>query len=267
MMSAAAAASELNNQGVQLMTEHGDYRQAISAFTRGVSIIRQELSRQYKEQQRCKQQDCSCSTDSEESARLLREEDDDDFIPSCPFHKLATDSSSPLTSSSEKRDETTADDQLEPFIMKNPIFIPTTNYCSCYKHCVKLSFIQLYNLALANHLLALDGKQVPDKKRLQTARGLYELAYTLQLTEMDIQPTLLQVMVIVNNLGQVHTALDNHDKARECFENLLSTLLFYVDCGGNNDENHQDHREQLDGFLSNVLPLIFANGSQPASAA
>jgi tetratricopeptide (TPR) repeat protein len=280
MMSTAAAATELSNIGVQAIVE-GDYRQAISVLKRGISIVRQELAAsQYNGLHRCEQQDtCTCTTVSEESHSLRQDEEEDGFIPSCPFHKLSTESSSPplTTSSSEKGDETMIADNQEPFIFKDPIIIPTTehgaavNGCTCYnKHCVKLSFILLYNMALANYLLALhDVEQgVVSEKRLQTARGLYELVYTLQLTEMDIQPTALQVMAIVNNLGQVHMALGNHDQARECFANLLCTLVFYADnCNEQHDDDGDNHREQLDGFLCNVLPLIFAKGSQPASAA
>lgn len=254
-MSTAASVTALNNQGVHLI-ECGDYRAAISVFTRGVSIVREELARQYKER--------SSTTDVEAETHLRGK---DCFTPSCPFHKLSSESS-PLTNS--EKDETMIADNQQ-FIFTNPIFIPPTEDTmnrDCYNHYVKLSFIQLYNLALANHLFALHAGQVYERRRLEKALVLYEIVYTLQHTENDIQPTALQVMAIVNNLGQIHTALQDLDKARECFENLLSTLMYYVaDCEEHDHENDHANREQLDGLLGNVLPLIFAKGSKPASAA
>lgn len=144
------------------------------------------------------------------------------------------------------------------FVFKEPIMVlPQSLIQPGYTFYVKLSFIQLYNLALSHHLCALS-KTNPEPF-LRKALALYELAYTIHVSE-DIELTILQSMAIVNNLGHLHKELDDLDKSRQCFENLLTTLMFVKDCG------EQDSNHMLDGFLSNVMPLILV-GSKPAAAA
>jgi hypothetical protein len=81
--------------------------------------------------------------------------------------------------------------------------------------------MQLYNLALCHHLSALSTSEssAASEKKLQRALSLYELAYTITMTE-DIQPTVLQTIAIVNNNGHIHDMLNNVEISRQCFENI-----------------------------------------------
>jgi hypothetical protein len=105
----------------------------------------------------------------------------------------------------------------------------------------------LYNLALCHHLHALNSKD-GTKAKLEKALALYELAYTLLFTE-DTQATVFQQMAIINNIGHIHAILQNVECSRQCFENLLSTIMCVKDCG------EEDEMVDIDGFLWNALPV------------
>jgi hypothetical protein len=175
--------------------------------------------------------------------------------PICHFHKRQE---SDVTKECRDHDEFLSID--EPFIFRSPIYIPshagTDHTSSMYYE--KSSFMLLYNLALTHHLSALDGNNT--QKRLQKALKLYELAYSIQMTE-DIQLTVLHTMAIVNNLGMAHAALDDKEKSQQCLQHLLSSVMFLHDC------NDQDSIEQMDGFIANVMSLILMPSSAPAAAA
>jgi tetratricopeptide (TPR) repeat protein len=98
------------------------------------------------------------------------------------------------------------------------------------------------------------------RTKLLKALSLYELAYRLQRDE-DTEATVLQQMAIVNNVGSIHGALQQVECSRQCFENLLSTIMFVKDCG------EADSVQDMDGFLSNTLPLMSIAGCTFAAAA
>ena len=60
----------------------------------------------------------------------------------------------------------------------------------------------------------------------------------------SINPGLHFLMILTNNLGQCHDSLCNYDKARTCFEQLLSIQMYLVDSYGGCFEN--------DGTAGNV---------------
>jgi tetratricopeptide (TPR) repeat protein len=237
----AITAARLNNEGVNLY-QNGHYDQAITVFSKGLSLVKRVLATQGDEESSEEQED-DCADSSLEPVQN----------PSCHFHKMEESVAMDICGSEE---DFNAD---EPFIFRAPIFIPSqaTDLIS-FKYYVKSSFILLYNLALSHQLSALDGDDTA--KRLRKALALYELAYTIQMTE-DIELTALQTMAMVNNLGQIHTALDNEENARQCFQHLLSTIMFLNDCG------ERDSVEQMEGFIANVMPLIIIGGTSPAAAA
>ena len=88
------------------------------------------------------------------------------------------------------------------------------------------------------------------------------MAYSLATRDV-MDTTIYQTMAIVNNLGHIHFITNNLEFSAQCFENLLSTLMFVMDCG---DQNMLAS-EHIDGFLSNVLPLMNSNGCTSAAAA
>jgi hypothetical protein len=236
--STASAVSRFNNDGVSLI-ESGFYDEAISKFSKGLTLVKQVLANQGDNDEADKRAASDSMKTSTEPAS---------HYPICQFHKMQE----PNVTKGFLSDD-------DPFIFRAPLYIQSrvTDHTS-FTYYLESSFMLLYNLALTHHLSALSGKDT--QKRLQKALGLYEFAYTIQTTE-DIQLTVLQTMAIANNMGQIHAALDDEVKSRQCFQHLLSSIMFVNDCG------ERDSVEQMDGFIANVMPLILMGASAPAAAA
>ena len=146
------------------------------------------------------------------------------------------------------------------FIFKCPVMLDcdSTERPSC-KLSESLSYIILYNLALSNHLRATENG-ILSEARLKRALRLYEFAYHVQ-TKEQISLNNMQTMALVNNIGHIHRVLKNEEEASQCFQHLLSVIMYVVgDCGERESNDH------LDGFLANVMPLILQQ-SPSASAA
>jgi hypothetical protein len=124
----------------------------------------------------------------------------------------------------------------------------------------QLSYVVLYNLALAHHLRAMeeDCKRLRNA-RLQQALCLYEHAHQILLNQ-EIEVSALHNMAIASNLGHIHRFLGDESRAQLCFQHLLSTLLYIVDCGAG------DKLKSLDGFFCNVMPLIVGMASSAPAA-
>ena len=71
---------------------------------------------------------------------------------------------------------------------------------------------------------------------------------------------LMQTMAIINNIGQLHIALNNNEKAQQCFHNLLHTIVI-IKYGG-----EYEISEEIDLFMVNALPHVLKNPA-PACAA
>jgi tetratricopeptide (TPR) repeat protein len=235
--STAIAVSNFNNVGVNLI-ESGLYDEAIIEFSKGLTLVKKILALQGDDDQ---------ADEAETSAEPASQS------PSYHFHKMQEPMA---TNKCGDQEEFLSD---ETFIFRAPLYIQSrvTDHTS-FTYYVESSFMLLYNLALTHHLSSLSGDNT--QKSLRKALALYELAYTIQMTE-DIQLTVLQTMAIANNLGQIHAALDDAEKSRQCFQHLLSSIMFMNDCG------ERDSVDQMDGFIANVMPLILMGSTAPAAAA
>ena len=144
-------------------------------------------------------------------------------------------------------------------VFQDPIFVSSSTHVSDLECCEKLSYVILFNLALAHHLRALlETEPRLQRLRLQKALILYEHAHQV-LMNQNLEVSLLHTMAIASNLGHIHDNLGNESRARMCFEHLLSTILYLVDCG------EGGKMKSLDGFFLNVMPLIAKCQSAPAA--
>lgn len=119
-----------------------------------------------------------------------------------------------------------------------------------------LLLITMFNLAICNHRDAIIRNM--DRIKLRKALQLYELAYAIQMQE-SIDMTLTPTMIIMSNVGHIHKIMGNNDNAMQCFQHLLSTLMFLVEAG------ERDMVWEFDGFFENILLTVFAHS--PAAAA
>jgi tetratricopeptide (TPR) repeat protein len=218
---AAITATTLNNEGIESLKAKS-YQQAMNLFSRGLSLVKQVLA--------------------EHEDEMDQDEEGKDQEMPCQFIRPELDISKTCTGA----------EYSSGFIFRSAMTVPlcSENEPLCFKVYVQLSFVLLYNLALGHHLSALNSNE--REKELHKALCLYELAYTIQMAE-GIELTVLQTMAIINNLGQIHWILGSEEKSRQCFQHLLSTIMFLNDCGDSAVV------ENLEGFLCNVLPLISNN--------
>jgi hypothetical protein len=150
--------------------------------------------------------------------------------------------------------------QEEKFVYQDPIHIPSGGEYQGYD---MISLVLFFNLALGNHLLAL---QTKCPSALQKALKLYELAYEYELSETDQTEdvdgeshddssgsrssscthfvragSVRFTMIVLNNLGQVHSIVasatakknknastQHQSKSNVWFQRLLSIILFRV---------------------------------------
>ena len=110
----------------------------------------------------------------------------------------------------------------------------------------RIDFVLFYNLALSYHLAGLmaaaEQLSVPS---LQSAVNFYKQAYWVLLNQHADVPV-ARVMVILNNVGQIHQHLRDELNAQLCFEELLSTMVVIH---RNGDSSRIEHWEC---FLSNL---------------
>ena len=141
-------------------------------------------------------------------------------------------------------------DIVEFFVFQKPIFIQhqasegqnAGTECSS-----KISFILLYNLALAHHLKARALKQTTDLAR---ALAFYIAAYKIQKLEC-FSLTGLEVIAMLNNMGQIYNFFQEETSSRFCLESLVSNVMLLRERGC--------VIEEYEGFIASVQPLILTD--------
>jgi hypothetical protein len=148
------------------------------------------------------------------------------------------------------------------YIHRQPIHVTPHAMQEGHSMGLTLPLIITFNLALAHHLSAIEGctphtKLMVDRKKLKKVLQLYELAYRWQMEEEDEQFDCIRfTMIISNNLGEIHRAVNNRSKHVKCLQHLLSTMMFLVDCQHISSMQTDDDSLELDGFLRNTSQLI-----------
>ena len=226
---------KLNNDAAMCIRV-GDYDNAISSLQRAVKKVRLAI--------------CGDLTPDLYLEDVVTCVDDD--RPFCSFLST-TDSSNFLKSVNSQHT-----------IFRSPIFLsqplPVTNSLCCEK----LSYVIVYNLALSHHLKAMTSQL---SKRMtfitfERALRLYENAHCVLMGSPEIDVSILHTLSIVCNLGHLHGVLGNKERSDLCYQNLLSTMIYLVDCG---EVDTIEGTLPLDGFFSNVMPLICNMPSAPAA--
>jgi tetratricopeptide (TPR) repeat protein len=223
---------DLNNTGVAFL-ESGNYAQAVSALTSALGLVKQELAA-----------NDLISTEPRTTQFSNR------YSSKIKFEFRITETPGMVLSMTNN--------SKPSFIFRFPIK-PKSGLTV-----VEMSVIIMFNLALALHLSGLENQH---RRRLEKALSIYEYAFQIQTQEhvdlSDIFP-----LVILNNLGHIHTLLQNYEMAEMWFQDLLSSMLYILD--QQSMERPREENKTLSscwtGLLSNVTDLIF-RASSAASAA
>jgi hypothetical protein len=129
-------------------------------------------------------------------------------------------------------------------------------------HIARVCVNCLFNLASAIHMKALStGSEARSiqTERLAAVVQLYEHIYTLLLSQ-DIAATsanrgeLHLLIAALNNLALLHNQLDRPDKAKACFETLLSSIMCIRAFGGSRFQTFDPFL--LDGVFSNISKAL-----------
>jgi tetratricopeptide (TPR) repeat protein len=227
-------AQKLINRGA-ICIETGRFELAISTLVKAL-----KLSEQVANDYACSCRHCSLEESmsiNQTVPRLMRQDS-----PSFCRHEDA------CTSPTMARLQQTEDSEQDGYIYRRAIRVSQFSMQEGHSMGATMSLIIIFNLALAHHLSAI--QQQMCRRRLQKALQFYELAYHLQSEE---QSSLRFTMIIANNLGEIHRAVNNHSKHVMCLQHLLSTMMYLVDCQIPADSI------ELDGFFRNTSQLILNN--------
>jgi hypothetical protein len=150
------------------------------------------------------------------------------------------------------QEETSSSEDFEcgGYIYRKPIHVSPHSMQEGHSMGATLSLIVSFNLALANHLAAVQNNMC--RRRLQKALQLYKIAYQLQQEEQHMQQvnSLHFTMIFANNLGEIHRTVSNRSKHMMFLQHLLSTVMYLVDC------HIPTESIELDGFFRNTSQLI-----------
>jgi len=157
---------------------------------------------------------------------------------------------------------------LQVSIYRDPIMVKGDHFVAPLDiHvCEELSYVAIYNLALAHHLKSVELATDPSKQSLRRvylhkALSLYEHSHQILMKQtINVGVPVIHSMALVSNLCQIHHVLGDHGKAEMCMQYLLSTIMYVIDCGKVDTLGNS-----MDGFFNMILPLI--SGDVPAPAA
>ncbi|KAG7359256.1 hypothetical protein IV203_015845 [Nitzschia inconspicua] len=230
--------------------------------------------------------------------------DNHSFCLSYPNENDSTiDSASAAVESSERlcADEDLDENEEQPFtpLYSNPIHLPL-DFPISQESCGFLSTTITLNLAMANHLCGLElqeQKTAPKsiiQQHLTTAGRYYE--YTIRLErarQQEEQQRMTQseaiaalfpqassnstlpplfitpfaLLVILNNLGQLHLALSCKDRSQKCYAQLQSTLMFLLLHTSNHTSALRSKSKDFEVFMENAAIGLGSVSSRLMAAA
>ncbi len=188
-------------------------------------------------------------------------------IRKCKIQNCQGDSSSSCFSMNMRSRSGTGPQQVSMF--RDPIMVHGDHFKDPLDlHvCEELSYVAIYNLALAHHLKAIEiesegfTKQNLRRIYLRKALSLYEHSHEVLTGQtINVGVPVIHSMAVVSNLSQIHHALGDHNKAEMCMQYLLSTMMYVIDCGKVDTLGNS-----MDGFFNMILPLISRDDPAPAA--
>jgi tetratricopeptide (TPR) repeat protein len=143
------------------------------------------------------------------------------------------------------------------FIYRQSIHIVPEDQPSNGSSNVVVATAIVFNLALAHQLAGIERCS---HSSLRKAAKLYENALHLAATHGLANECILFHLSIFNNLGHLHKELNQEAISETCFMQLLSMLMYLLDCS-------EEYDSTYGAFFCNVSHLIFPSCPVPAPAA
>jgi hypothetical protein len=240
---------KLNNRGA-FEIETRQYGNAVSTLTEAIVSSKQVIARYRVESS--SQEDAQLTHSTEEcyfSLCMQSPYDEASPPPLMPYSESFWDQ--PITTDNDDEGGTVE------FVYRHPIRIPRQAISHSLKFSTATSIMLIFNLALAHHLYAIE--ETFSRPMIDKSTRLYECAYSL-LRQHNFEANVLFVLATVNNLGQAHKSLDQSEKATKCFQHLLSTLMFLVEC------DVGEKTPSFEGFFRSTSHLLFPKDCYAAAA-
>ena len=269
-MPTTQTAVQRNLRGLHLL-ESDQFADAIAEFSQALSTVkgilaRSDLAASEEDLPKDAQRQRLVFTFHDPTTKKDHQDPEEEVV-------LMSDSSTSSCASMDTclEDDGDDDDDKGPFVFQSPILVGyAATACldgpDDFNSLVKFSAAILFNLALSYHLAAMvmPRDTTPTKDRqarlLRKALTFYKLAYTMMQDTCNDGVT--ETMAISNNLGHVQLTVGDETKAQQCYEHLLSTIMFVSDAGGRNSVPH------FDGFFQSVQTMVLGRSHhRPAQAA
>jgi hypothetical protein len=283
-------AQNLNNEACCWIAK-GNYDAAISGLKRALELTQIGLSNERDG----RTPPCGCKRCALESHLTLAEDNHNrndearTMTPEAPLQKpRSLKRKRSIIGSIEtvmnSRGKANSLEETDGFVYRRPMRVHQECIDRCHYNGATLSFVSLFNIALAYHLKAIETvpSMVDSKEKLavlQQPLKLYELAYQLhfQCQEgKESQTTLKEsmescdsssstctkdpnlinlrlMMLVTSNISQIHKLAGNDTKHHQCLEHLLNAVM-YMNHGCDSD-NILTPREK-DGIFDNLAPIL-----------
>jgi hypothetical protein len=217
-----------NNLGVNLL-KSGDLTGAITALVNGLDSMKHVMENPCLDVETPEQDHMDCVHTEDDNLSFMETSCD---TSSSPCQPQADESSYVFCS---------------PIAIKTATTIPS----------LKIALFVIFNLALAHHL---NGIHQSEREQLEKALRLYECVYRISHEE-EVDLSVLHAMALTNNLGHVHLVLKDTHKSQKCFEQLLATLIYFVEVS----DGDSKQIDNLKAFFTNATNLAMVK--QAAAAA
>lgn len=113
---------------------------------------------------------------------------------------------------------------------------------------LKFLLIIVFNIGLVHQIQSMQADSAECRSSLQaTALRCYAYAYKV-LVQERLELSVVFLMAILNNLGQIHSSEGDECKARACFRQLLQHLKFHRERSATCESP-----QELEGFFQNAM--------------
>lgn len=218
---------QLNNHAASLL-ENGDYHEACVTLCRALHITR-----------RCKRSSEHSGDHTLTTARAAATSQDVEESeyqgPTLPLHNSVRESrkarlgkrvNSRMPLATHARHEEEEGDPTD-FIFRTPLRLSQDRRPVSK---VAMTSAILYNIGLAQSLMAIESKVEASPSRLIGALQMYEIVYALQEVDGSAEDQLpcLHLLGLINNCAHLHRLLNSPKKADRLLQHLLALLMLLV---------------------------------------
>jgi hypothetical protein len=250
-------AQKLNNRGAA-MIETYQFDEAIAALVKALKLSEQSANDKACSCKFCSLDGCLSANhtgplikqDRQDSQSMIDKVKTSSHCLHCP------------TEEDSSMDESLSQ-SLGGYMYSKPIHVDTNSIKEGHNMGITLSQIIIFNLALAHQLEATaqrpSSTTSPNLRVLQKSLKLYELAYQLhfdsaidknECDDIDNIGNVRFMMIVTNNLGEIHRIASCRTKHEVCLQHLLQTIMYLV------DRQHSIDSVELDGYLRNTSQIL-----------